>query len=208
MTQLGKEIHYIIRSEQKKEALCVGAKVVLERNLWFDGRLLNGSRGEILEIKYHNPNPAEYELPKYVLVRFEEYAGKELYTSEDMEGVQGVPIVPILDELDELEGPMDSPITKKNLMCIPLRAAYGVTVHKTQSLTLPRVAVFLSWSEIFTGMDFVSMSRVRSLNDLAILDSHIQHNRFVQSAATTQNRNFFHYQLREQERLELRSKFR
>jgi len=208
VTKLDQKIYHITRTGQEKEPLCVGAKVVLERNLWFDGRLLNGSCGEILEIKYNNPNPTDDEMPKYVLVRFNDYAGNKLYPSEELDGVEGVPIVPILDEPDEEEGPTESPIRKKNLMCIPLRAAYGVTVHKTQSLTLPRVAVYLSWSEIFTGMDFVSLSRVKSLNDLVILDKEIHHNRFLQSSAASNNRAFFQYQLREQERLELRARFR
>jgi hypothetical protein len=50
---------------------------------------------------------------------------------------------------------------------IPLRLAYGLTIHKAQSLTLPRVLVDLAG--IFcSGQAYVAMSRVRRLSDLYI----------------------------------------
>ena len=206
--ELGRKISFMPRAGNKKlkpQPLCVGAKVVLEKNLWFDGRLLNGSTGEVLEIRPRDVNKMD-GLPEYVLVNFDKYAGTELYPSG---GQMGVPVVPISDD--------ENPNTSKWAKWIPLRGAYGTTVHKTQSLTLPRVAIYFGNSEMFPGMDFVSMSRVKRLEDLAILDPHIPDKRFVykkihevengcddpynEHVAIVKN-NFFECQLREQARLE------
>ena len=163
MTDLGQEISYIHRTGSKykrfkPQPLCIGAKVVLEKNLWFDGRLLNGSVGEVLEIKHPKIRKVGscWRFPEYVLVKFDKYAGTELYSSG---GQLGVPIVPIPDE--------QLGAASKWAKWVPLRGAYGTTVHKTQSLTLPRVAIYLGSSEMFPGMDFVAMSRVKRLEDLA-----------------------------------------
>jgi len=200
MKKLNQEIHHLPRPDQPHkdwesvptQPLCVGAKVVLEKNLWFEGRLLNGSIGEVLEIKYVNDSPAPGELPEYVLVKFDNFMGLELYPSGTL---AGVPIVPILGEKKG-----EKSKKPKMVRYIPLRGAYGITVHKTQSLTLPKAAIFLDDREIFSGMDFVSFSRVKRLEDIAILDSNICTSRLVYDNDYVNG--FFQIQLAEQERLE------
>ena len=193
MKELGQEIHYMPRPGLISQPLCVGAKVVLEKNLWFNGRLLNGSIGNVLEIKFKNSPPDPNELPEYVLVDFKNFMGTELYTSGNL---QGVPIVPILDE--------EQAKLKKSKLAkyIPLRGAYGITVHKTQSLTLPKAAVYLGGCEIFPSIDFVTFSRVKKIGDLAILDREVLEGRLVYDNAETQIIKYFHDQVWEQHRLE------
>ena len=194
MKELGQEIHYMPRPGLISQPLCVGAKVVLEKNLWFNGRLLNGTIGNVLEIKFKNSPPDPNELPEYVLVDFKNYMGTELYTSGNL---QGVPIVPILDE--------EQAKLKKSKLAkyIPLRGAYGITVHKTQSLTLPKAAVYLGDYEIFPSVDFVSFSRVKKLTYLAVLDRELSEHRLVYGPNTeTQAIKYFHDQVWEQRRLE------
>lgn len=53
---------------------------------------------------------------------------------------------------------------------MPLRAAYGCTVHKTQGLTLDRVQVNIrDWMFKQPGMLFVALSRARSIDGLRII---------------------------------------
>jgi len=203
MKMLGQTIYYMPRTGKVAEPLCVGARVVLEKNLWFGGRLLNGSVGEVLKIKYENTTPTENELPEYVLVKFKNYLGTELYRSDQLEGV---PIVPIDD--DDVDEKLTKSNKNKKFKYIPLKGAYAFTVHKTQSLTLPRVAVFLDYTEMCTGLDFVSFSRIKRLEDLVILDHHVRDRRMIRSTDTSfydknnHHNKFFEAQLNEQERLE------
>jgi len=201
--KIGQQIYYMPRFGKEPEPLCVGARVVLQQNLWFDGKLLNGSVGEVLEIKYNDLNQQENKLPLYVLVKFDNYAGTEFYTSGSL---KGVPVIPILDD--------DAPLRfkgkkrPKNVQYLPLKGAYGITIHKTQSLTLPGVSVFLDNYEMCPGMDFVSFSRVKSLEHLTILDRKIQDERIVRDKNELfynpydHCNKFFEHQLNEQKRLE------
>ncbi len=51
---------------------------------------------------------------------------------------------------------------------IPLRLAYGITIHKSQGMTLDGAVIDLS--KAFTpGMGYVALSRVKSLDDLCLL---------------------------------------
>lgn len=51
----------------------------------------------------------------------------------------------------------------------PIRTAYGVTIHKSQSLTLDRVVIDLRSGVFDHGQLYVAMSRVRRAEDLCLL---------------------------------------
>ena len=178
----------------------MNARVVLEKNILYDGVLINGSKGTVMEINYKNSKPKEDELPEYVLVDFDDFKGIELFTLPI--GNVGVPIIPIENDTVKWEPNTEEPNSKKsskNKFYIPLRGGYGSTVHKTQSLTLDKVAIFFGKYEAFTGSDYVSLSRVKRLSDIAILDREIQDSRF---SFMDKKNSFFDAQYNEQERLE------
>jgi ATP-dependent DNA helicase PIF1 len=46
----------------------------------------------------------------------------------------------------------------------PLRLAYGITVHKSQGLTLSRAVINLAAKEHALGLSYVAVSRVKALH--------------------------------------------
>jgi len=45
----------------------------------------------------------------------------------------------------------------------PLRLAYGITVHKSQGLTLSKAVLNLATKEHALGLSYVAVSRVKTL---------------------------------------------
>jgi len=48
----------------------------------------------------------------------------------------------------------------------PLSLAYAITTHKSQGLTLPKANIGLGKREFAAGLSFVTISCVRSLDDI------------------------------------------
>ena len=125
--------------------LAVGARVMLTSNLWTDAGLVNGALGVVEDIVY-NPGTSPPNPPTYVLVTFDKYVGvawDELFP-------QTVPIIPI---------------ERGNNRQIPLRLAWGLTIHKSQGLTLEKATIDIGRTER-QGLTFTAISRVKSLDGL------------------------------------------
>ena len=60
----------------------------------------------------------------------------------------------------------DARVTRKQF---PIRQAYGMTIHKSQSATLDRVVVDLRHGVFDHGQLYVALSRVRNARDVRIL---------------------------------------
>lgn len=72
--------------------------------------------------------------------------------------------MPIVPTLAQWEGKGGKSCSRRQL---PLHLAYGVTIHKSQGLTLDRVVVHLGETEFSRGLAFVACSRVKTLATLA-----------------------------------------
>ena len=107
--------NYSIEGDEEKLAnellIVVGARVMLTSNLWIDARLVNGALGVIEEIVY-NPEVSPLEPPTYVLVKFDKYEGDPW----DERFTETIPI---------------TPIERGNTRQLPLRLAWGLTIHKS-----------------------------------------------------------------------------
>ena len=126
---------------------------MLTANLWTSEGLVNGAIGTVHSIAYadgHHPP----QLPVAVMVQFQNYAGPTLEHG-------CVPVTPI--QRTWYQGSRAC-----SRLQVPLRPAWALTVHKCQGLTLGRVVVDLGQREFASGLSFVALSRVRSINDLLI----------------------------------------
>jgi hypothetical protein len=138
--------------------LCKGAKIRLTQNIWVERGLVNGSRGVVHDIVWPADADVYNELPKAVLVKFEDYTGPALFTDE----VDNKPVVPIF--------PVRRDFELRGVQCsrqqLPLCLSYAITVHKSQGLTLDQAVLDLDQAEFATGQTYVAISRVKSLSGL------------------------------------------
>jgi hypothetical protein len=60
----------------------------------------------------------------------------------------------------------------KNGLCsriqVPICLAWAITVHKSQGLTLKKARIDLRSKEFTAGLLFITLSQVRSLNDICL----------------------------------------
>lgn len=120
---------------------------MLIANLWIEDGLVNGSLGQIKMIVY-DAGSKPPDLPKYVVVLFQHYTGPPWHAANPK-------YVPI------------PPITRGNRTRIPLTMAWGITIHKSQGLTLDFAIVDIGKTEK-QGLTFTTLSRVKSIKDLQI----------------------------------------
>ncbi|XP_057856401.2 uncharacterized protein LOC131065774 [Cryptomeria japonica] len=124
------------------------SRVMLTSNLWIQVGLVNGALGYIRKIVY-KPGSAPPEPPSYVMVEFDNYFG-----------------LPFEDHHPSTI--LVTPIQKGITLQLPLRLAWALTIHKSQGLTLPKATIDIGPRER-TGLTFVAISRVKSLECLRIM---------------------------------------
>lgn len=131
--------------------LSVGCKVMLRRNLWVKGGLVNGSVGTIRALIYED-GVTPPQLPLYILVEFDDYTGP---------GVKNnlFPVIPITISW------MTNNI-KYARKQFPLTLAHAITIHKCQGLTINKAVLDIGDKEFASGLAYVALSRVRKLTDL------------------------------------------
>jgi ATP-dependent exoDNAse (exonuclease V) alpha subunit len=127
--------------------LCIGQRVMLTYNLWIQTGLVNGALGLVTQIAYtEGVNPPRF--PTYVIVEFDTYLG------------------PLWDDFNPNKIPIP-PIKRGNKKQIPLKIAQGLTIHKSQGLTLSKEIIDIGKVER-KGLSFTTISRVKSLKGLCI----------------------------------------
>lgn len=141
--------------------LCLDCRVMLRENVWTETGLVNGAfgtlRGFLWPVGTSSPRTT---CPLALLVEFDSYTGpRAIDTGED-----GPTIVPIF------RCTRDFDYNKKacSRTQFPVVAAYAMTVHKAQGLSLDRVVVNIKEREHSTGLHYVAISRARSFNGIMI----------------------------------------
>ena len=136
-------------------SLSEGARVMLRQNLWVQKGLVNGSIGTVHRIIYSdNPPPA---LPSVVVCVFPGYTGPPF--------IQGVPNSVPITCVQRTWQQNDTVLSRTG---IPLVLSWAMTIHKCQGLTMPNAVIDIGPREQTTGLSFVAMSRVRSINNLVL----------------------------------------
>ena len=112
---------------------------MLTTNLWVQARLVKVSLGKVIDIVY-NSNEQPPSLPSFVVVKFFYYKG------------------PLWDVLNPTYVPI-SPITRGSHRQLPLRMAWGLTIHKAQGMTLQNVTIDIGNTDR-QGLTFTVISRL------------------------------------------------
>ena len=132
--------------------------VMLIANLWTEAGLVNGSMGIVQDVLFEEQgSPA---LLKAVFIKFEKYTGPTITT---LEGEKVVPIAPIKRSWEGKNG------TTCFRLQVPICLTWGITVHKSQGLTLEKANIDIGKNEFAAGLTFVALSRVCSLNDVSLV---------------------------------------
>ena len=148
--------------------LAVGAQVMLRRNIMCEDGLVNGARGVIVGFKWsrgaeHQDQPGM--LPEAVLVKFHDSRVGRIH-SIPVPGCDGeaVEIRPISAKFFAQQG-----VTLQRTQ-LPLVPCWAATIHKVQGLSLDSAVIDLGPRMFEDGMAYVALSRVRSLDGVALLD--------------------------------------
>jgi len=127
---------------RKELYLKVGAQVMLINNLDPDAGLVNGSRGVVTSFEFINENE------RRPVVKF-------------LNGISLLITHAVWDfEIDDL--------TTVSRSQLPLILAWGMTLHKCQSMTIDAIEIDLGDTIFAPGQFYTGLSRVRSLEGLSI----------------------------------------
>ena len=147
---------------QQQLKLSVGALVMLRMNLWVNQKLVNGTIGTVVAILYSDPTVGPPHLPSGVVVHVPGYTGPAFHNEP------GHILVTPVEFGHVYQGRQR--VTRTQL---PLVLAWGITIHKSQGMTigpghpLERVKIDFGGEEFCLGLVFVALSRATSLSDLA-----------------------------------------
>ena len=129
--------------------VCVGARVMLKRNIDVEAGLVNGAVGVVTG--FHKNNADSSIQICSVNVEFENAAGS----------------VKIQRQTSTFEVLKSIFFTRKQF---PLMLAFAITIHKSQGLSLKTAIVDVGQNSFGSGMTYVALSRVTSLNGLHLID--------------------------------------
>ncbi|KAJ0127925.1 Uncharacterized protein HZ326_28972, partial [Fusarium oxysporum f. sp. albedinis] len=131
--------------------------------------LCNGARGTVYDIGWAPGADPIQDSPCVIMMEFDKYNGPVFLTTPD-----GKKIVPILSvERDFLIGATFCARTQ-----FPLIVCYAITVHKSQSITEDMIVTDLSCQDFQTGLSYVAVSRVETLEGL-MLEAPFDRNHLV-----------------------------
>ncbi|EXU94472.1 ATP-dependent exoDNAse (exonuclease V), partial [Metarhizium robertsii] len=121
--------------------------------------LCNGARGTVYDIGWAPGADPVQDPPCVIMMEFDKYSGPVFLTTAD-----GRKIVPIL--------PVDRDFLIGSTLCtrtqFPLIVCYAITVHKSQSITEDVIVTDLSCRDFQTGLSYVAVSRVKTLQGLML----------------------------------------
>ncbi len=146
--------------------MAVGAQVMLVFNLDIDAGLANGSRGVV--VGFTNEPQFGGVAPSGATAAASQRV-KEENSIVPVVRFVACPDKPVIVEraVWELNHPDFPGVTRSQ---IPLRIAYGITIHKAQGATLDCAAIDIGARVFEFGQAYVALSRVRSLDTLQVLD--------------------------------------
>lgn len=137
----------------KELVVCIGARVMLRRNISTRDGLVNGALGTVVGFKwtlFKKDQLEEGELPESVQVNFD--------------GIGMRNITPMCCTFNAKKG-----YGKIERRQVPLILAWAVTAHKLQGVTVENAVLDLGSSLFAKGQPYVMLSRAKSLDKILIL---------------------------------------
>lgn len=139
---------------ESKLTLKVGAQVMFTRNDPY-GKWVNGTLGTVTSLSERG-----------ISVTINDFKGTDLDYEFEVEKVTW--------EVTEQEYDAESKYCNRKVIGrvvqYPLRAAWAITIHKSQGLTFDRVAIDLGPGAFACGQTYVALSRARSLDGLELIN--------------------------------------
>ena len=141
--------------------LKVGARVMLTTNIDVSDGLTNGAMGKVVHLS---------RCGKEILVKFDnERIGQQAAARNRHPGFPGAVAIRRREASFTVKGHRSVRVSR---LQFPLMLSWAVTIHKVQGATLPEIVVDMQWEKgnFSAGMAYVAFSRVRSLENLYILN--------------------------------------
>ncbi|KAG8896515.1 hypothetical protein FRC01_011744, partial [Tulasnella sp. 417] len=136
---------------EKEILLAENAKIMITRNLWTTAGLVNGAQGIVHQIIYPPGANPQQDLPAVILVKMDVYTGPPSpWTDGD------ISLIPIVPSIARWESSTGSQCSQKQF---PLTVAFGITIHKSQGMTLDHAVLELGPKDFAPGLAFVGISR-------------------------------------------------
>ena len=131
--------------------------------------LVNGARGVVVKFTWPNgesDQPETGALPQNVLIKFHDpRVGRinRVYLNESGQYIEAVPIEPVTAKFFGRQG-----VTLERTQ-LPLIPCWASTIYKVQGLSLDAAVIDLGPKVFEDGMAYVALSRVRTLEGVALL---------------------------------------
>lgn len=140
-----------------KLLLAKGARVMITRNLWTSGGLVNGTMGTVHDMIWEDGVEDPFTtMPAVILVAVDKHTDP---ASIAIYNIHVVPVVPAEAQWEEKH----KVYQRKQF---PLVLAFAITIHKSQSLTLARVVLNFERKDFTSGLSYVALSRIRDIEHL------------------------------------------
>ena len=145
--------------------LAVGAVIMLRRNIQCSDGLVNGARGVVTGINWKHRIPGMKDImPQSIVIQFfDKSIGRITRALSPKMQSTSISIEPLSAKF---YGKSGSVLQRTQF---PLCLCWAATIHKAQGLTLDQVVIDIGRNVFADGMAYVAMSRVKSLNGLAII---------------------------------------
>jgi len=166
--------------------LASGTQVMLIRNVMCEDGLVNGACGKTVGFNW--PDGTQYQsepgaLPNSVLVKFHgAHVGQIRVYVPDAPEVEAVAIKPVTTKFYGRQG-----VTLQRVQ-LPLLPCWAATIHKVQGLSLDAAVINLGSQVFEEGMAYVALSRIRTLDGVALLDLVADKVKTSQAAAQEMDR--------------------
>ena len=147
----------------RKVKLAIGAQVMLRRNIICEEGLVNGARGIIVGFSW--PDGADDQAKKGDLPQkvYPRVGLVSRVTLHDISYQEAVPVEPVTAKFYGKQG-----VTLQRTQ-LPLLPCWAATIHKVQGLSLDAAVIDLGPKMFEDGMAYVALSRVRTLQGVALL---------------------------------------